>query len=83
MKLYWLCKYAQNDSEFRVAKDIDDLLHKKSEEIDKDLTWVKNNFKYKEIREVDGYKIVLQKINKKVDELNDKVWIEEIQETFK
>jgi hypothetical protein len=83
MKLYWICEKARKDSEFRIAKDIDDLLHKKSEELDKEFTWVKNNFECKEIREVDGYRIVLQKISKPVRELEDKVWIEEIQETFK
>lgn len=83
MKLYLLCKHAQKDSELRAAKNIDDLFQKKSEEINKEFGWVKNNFECTEICEVDGYKIVLEKINKTVDGLEDKVWIEEIQETFK
>ncbi|MDD3895302.1 MAG: hypothetical protein PHU36_09860 [Syntrophomonadaceae bacterium] len=83
MKLYWLCKYAQQGTEFKVAKDIDDLYQKKSEEINKEFSWVKDNFECAEICEVDGYKIVLEKTNKPTDCLEGKVWIEEIQETFK
>ncbi|TEB07007.1 hypothetical protein Psch_00546 [Pelotomaculum schinkii] len=82
MKLYWLCEYAQK-GEFKVAKDTDDLFQKKSEEINKEFSWVKDNFECTEICEVDGYKIVLEKINKSTDGLEGKVWIEEIQETFK
>lgn len=83
MKLYWICEYAQKEIEFKAAKDIDDLFQKKSEEINKEFAWVKDNFKCAEIHEVDGYKIVLEKINKTIDGSEDKVWIEEIQETFK
>jgi hypothetical protein len=83
MKLYWLCENAQKNSELKVAKDINDLFQKISEELDKDFEWVKNNYKCVEICEVDGYRIILEKIRKTTDCLEDKVWIEEIQETFK
>jgi len=83
MKLFWLCEYAQKGSEFKVAKNIHDLYQKKSEELNKDLAWVKDNYKCGEICEVDGYRIKLEKINKNTDGLEGKVWIEEIQETFK
>ncbi|HBC92545.1 MAG TPA: hypothetical protein DCZ10_06475 [Pelotomaculum sp.] len=83
MKLYWLCEYTQKGFEFKVAKDTDDLFQKKSEELNREFSWVKDNFECAEINEVDGYKIVLEKINKSTDGLEGKVWIEEIQETFK
>jgi len=83
MKLYWVCENAQKACELKVAKDIDDLFQKKSEELNREFAWVKVNFECAEIREVDGYKIVLEKINKPINDLEDKVWIEEIQETFK